>query len=107
MERGGGLDQPNLAVMAKQLGEHGDWLHVFPEGRISYDGKLADLRWGVGRMVCDAMKHGDGRYGSESPLAYVRTPTRQSRLVHNRSCTKLWCMCSHSYFALVLSCGCL
>lgn len=61
IERGGGLDQPSLSILAKRLGEHGDWLHVFPEGRISYDGKLADLRWGVGRMVCDAMKHGDGR----------------------------------------------
>jgi monolysocardiolipin acyltransferase len=68
IDRGGGLEQPSLAVMAKQLGLHGDWLHVFPEGRITYDGKLADFRWGVGRMICDVMKNGDGRCESLAPL---------------------------------------
>jgi hypothetical protein len=37
-------------------------LHVFPEGRISYNGKIADLRWGVGKMVCDVMLHSGGKY---------------------------------------------
>ena len=60
IKRGDGLDQPNLHVMARRLGQHGDWLHVFPEGRISYDGRLSDLRWGVGKMVCDVMKHSGG-----------------------------------------------
>lgn len=36
-------------------------LHVFPEGRISYNGKIADLRWGIGKMVCDVMLHSGGR----------------------------------------------
>jgi hypothetical protein len=62
IERGGGLEQRTLSAVSKQLGEMGDWLHVFPEGRISYDGKLSNLRWGVGRMVCDTMKHSHGRY---------------------------------------------
>ena len=39
-------------------------LHVFPEGRISYNGKVADLRWGIGKMVCDVMKHSGGQYAS-------------------------------------------
>lgn len=43
-------------------------LHVFPEGRISYNGKIADLRWGVGKMVCDVMKHSGGKYGPPFPL---------------------------------------
>ena len=63
VERGGGIEQPNLQVLAKHIGSSGGWLHVFPEGRISYDGKLADLRWGIGRMVCDSMRYGDGRCG--------------------------------------------
>lgn len=58
--RGGGQDQHSLQVMSRRLGTHSDWLHVFPEGRISYDGKLADLRWGVGKMVCDVMKSSGG-----------------------------------------------
>ena len=39
-------------------------LHVFPEGRISYNGKVADLRWGIGKMVCDVMKHSGGKCAS-------------------------------------------
>lgn len=60
IKRGEGLNQVNLHVIARRLGQHGDWLHVFPEGRISYDGRLSDLRWGVGKMVCDVMKHSGG-----------------------------------------------
>jgi Acyltransferase len=56
--RGGGLEQPSLHIMARQLAIHGDWLHVFPEGRISYDGRVGDLRWGVGRMICDCAQQG-------------------------------------------------
>jgi monolysocardiolipin acyltransferase len=60
--RGAGLDQPSLSVMARRLGTRNDWLHIFPEGRISYDGKLSELRWGIGKMVCETMKHTAGRY---------------------------------------------
>ena len=98
MARGGGLEQPSLALLAKRLGQHGDWLHVFPEGRISYDGKLADLRWGVGRMVCDVMKHGDGRHASlylrglalthiHAAIAVVHGPSL-SNLIGGRRCVQ-------------------
>lgn len=59
--RGGGVEQPNLQAVAWRLGQYGDWLHIFPEGCISFDGKLGELKRGVGKMVCDVMKYGDGR----------------------------------------------
>ena len=33
----------------------GRWLHVFPEGKINFTGTLGPLRWGVGKIVCDAV----------------------------------------------------
>lgn len=29
----------------------GDWVQVFPEGRIQLDGRLGPFKWGVGKMV--------------------------------------------------------
>ena len=29
----------------------GDWVHVFPEGKIQVSGKLGAFKWGVGKMV--------------------------------------------------------
>lgn len=71
VERGGGVEQTNLLVTAKHIAETGGWLHVFPEGRISYNGRLSDLRWGIGRMVCDTMRFGDHRCAALS-LCWVR-----------------------------------
>lgn len=36
----------------------GDWVHVFPEGRVNYTGHLGPLRWGVGKLLCDAVAGG-------------------------------------------------
>ena len=40
---------------------HGGWLHVFPEGRIMFTGRLGPFRWGVGKVVCDAKRASGGR----------------------------------------------
>lgn len=32
----------------------GRWVHIFPEGKVNYTGMLGPLRWGVGKLVCDA-----------------------------------------------------
>ena len=52
--RGGGLDQPVMRVVASEVAA-GRWLHVFPEGKINFTGALGPLRWGVGKIVCDAV----------------------------------------------------
>jgi len=53
VERGAGLYQPIMTVVARAVAS-GDWVHVFPEGRINYSGTLSSFRWGVGKLFCDA-----------------------------------------------------
>jgi len=50
--RGDGVHQP-VMKLAGQAVSRGDWVHVFPEGRIHFSGQLGPFRWGVGKMVCD------------------------------------------------------
>ena len=58
MQRGGGLSQPILRTVAGEVAR-GRWAHVFPEGRVVYEGRLGPLRWGVGKLVCDATVRSD------------------------------------------------
>jgi hypothetical protein len=32
----------------------GNWVHIFPEGRVGYTGRLQACKWGVGKLVCDS-----------------------------------------------------
>ncbi len=64
--RGGGVDQPLLLDVARRV-SNGDWVHVFPEGRVVQTGRLAmdeissrseeevarvgRLKWGVGKLI--------------------------------------------------------
>lgn len=58
--RGQGLDQLSMRSVGQAVGK-GDWLHIFPEGRVVYTGTLGVLRWGVGKLICDSMKANGGR----------------------------------------------
>ncbi|GLC35250.1 hypothetical protein PLESTB_000585300 [Pleodorina starrii] len=60
VERGKGVQQPMVSVAAAALAS-GQWVHVFPEGRINYDGRLGPLRWGAGKLVCEARSLAGGR----------------------------------------------
>ena len=60
VDRKGGVEQPIMNVVASRLAA-GDWVHLFPEGRVSYDGQMLPFRRGVGKMVCDCV-HQNGRY---------------------------------------------
>jgi monolysocardiolipin acyltransferase len=67
--RGGGVDQPLLLDVARRVSS-GDWVHVFPEGRVIQSGRLATdaistrsaeevarvgrLKWGVGKLLAHA-----------------------------------------------------
>ena len=46
------MDQPVLALAAERVAA-GDWLHVFPEGRIYQGPAMGPVRWGIGKLVCD------------------------------------------------------
>ncbi|KXZ50554.1 hypothetical protein GPECTOR_16g729 [Gonium pectorale] len=59
VERGKGVHQPIVSVAALTLAG-GQWVHVFPEGRINFDGRLGPLRWGVGKLVCEARQLAGG-----------------------------------------------
>lgn len=58
IERGAGPNQPVMGVIAAEVGR-GSWVHIFPEGRINYTGQLGKLRWGVGKIFCDAVAHSE------------------------------------------------
>lgn len=52
-QRGAGADQPIMRTVAAEVAR-GRWVHIFPEGKVNYTGMLGPLRWGVGKLVCDA-----------------------------------------------------
>ncbi|KAL6774096.1 PGA6 [Auxenochlorella protothecoides x Auxenochlorella symbiontica] len=70
IERGVGLDQLSLRSMGRAVGR-GDWLHLFPESRVNYTGTLGTLRWGVGKVICDAMRHSGGRQPTVLPFYHT------------------------------------
>lgn len=61
IDRGMGLRQPAMQTAAALLAG-GDWVHIFPEGRVGYSGRLQACKRGVGKLVCDAMEQ-SGRCG--------------------------------------------
>jgi monolysocardiolipin acyltransferase len=62
VERGAGVGQRIMGVAARALA-HGEWLHIFPEGRVTPDGRVGPFRQGIGRLVCDAKAAAGGRCG--------------------------------------------
>lgn len=40
-----------MMKVAAWAAARGDWVHVFPEGKIQLNGKLGAFKWGVGKMV--------------------------------------------------------
>ena len=50
VERGAGLEQAGI-VAAEELLHGGSWVHIFPEGTRSRNGRLQPCRKGVGRLV--------------------------------------------------------
>jgi len=57
LQRGAGPDQPIMRTVAGEVAR-GRWVHIFPEGKVGYTGSMGPLRWGVGKLVCDAKARG-------------------------------------------------
>jgi len=55
LRRGGGLDQPELMHAVDKL-NRGDWVHIFPEGRVfqKQEGVMGPSRPGVGKLIAEA-----------------------------------------------------
>ena len=58
--RGIGVHQPVMSATARRLG-YGDWVHIFPEGRVIPQGTVGPFRQGIGKMLCDARAANGGR----------------------------------------------
>ena len=52
IERGQGLEQPAMKAMTQKLAS-GDWIHVFPEGKVSKTQTLGPMKWGTAKILCD------------------------------------------------------
>ncbi|CAG8686347.1 1424_t:CDS:2, partial [Ambispora leptoticha] len=53
--RGAGIYQPAMNFALDKLNEkEGNWVHIFPEGKINQTSSMIPLRWGVGRLMMES-----------------------------------------------------
>eukprot|EP00854_Cymbomonas_tetramitiformis_P000940 gene940-1455_t len=69
IERGAGLEQFGMREAKNKLAQ-GDWVHIFPEGTRSRDGKVAPAKRGIGSLVAGS-SHDSAQVPLIVPLIHV------------------------------------